>query len=941
MKTGELVRRALLTSSSCMILAAMATPGCGPFSTEPASEVTAFDKATSITIAAVPAATGPHAIGAPPRVFLPIDQDGTELQAQKFTWTMRIISSPGGGQVATLAGSAVTCVSLGRVEITASAKNSSRTLQASTTVDCGSRALVITSEPPNKSLVAGASFTYRAEGREPDGTLLPGAGSYTWTSSDPTVFSLPAGPLVGIGATGQALKAGVVTISVTSPAIPGSTTTTTLRVTAPFVTIITTSLPAAPTDDPTNAKIPLGIGGQRQFALNDQLGRAVTTGTTWSTNAAGVATISNSGMALCISGGSVTVTGTAIASGLSATTTLNCLSIVIAPNPATVRVDEDLTLTATVLGATSAVDVNWTPTITANLTVTKLSPTTASVRGRAATGTTPVTITATVVQGGTTFSNTRDVTVLPTLVPTFTVIPSLLSLSPAESKGLTTTTLNVTGSSTITWQSKDANIATVVVNGATGATVTGSNKLFRDATTYVVGTLTAGSLTLKDSTLVLVSSSPVEISPNPPAAVAAGGTQQFTLRTMSGTVSTGVVPNEEIIWSSSSSVATIDANGLARCSSTSATGGTATITGTVRPPIGAFQRTASTTLTCQGAAPAPGFSLSPATVSVVQGAAAVPASLTVTRTGGFTGAMGVSTSYTPPGSTTPGPLPAGLSLLPTATTFSGNAITFNVSATSAVPAGTYPITVTTSSGLAPQSTTLTVVVSGATAATQVTRVILDPAGLELTVPNNLNSLGSFQYVAHLFNAAGAEIAVESGGTLTVNSANLNVLNVNPTAAGQVPQGAALPGAPGTTTVTATYSRNGTTITSAASSVEVYANSVGLYSSVAVQFVGSTTPYPSALRQLKVGQSVDFDLIIRDKSGASVPFKADQAIGFTLSSNAIAVSARQTTSTTNTLRYTLTANSLPGTSVIAGVPNVVTLQVDIEGAMVKIPIMIVP
>ena len=121
-----------------------------------------------------------------------------------------------------------------------------------------------------------------------------------------------------------------------------------------------------------------------------------------------------------------------------------------------------------------------------------------------------------------------------------------------------------------------------------------------------------------------------------------------------------------------------------------------TITGTAPGITGS--RTATLSLTVTGGA---NFSLSAAPATINQGASGTSA-ITITRTG-FTGAVNLSASGQPTGVT--------VTVTPASTT--GNAATANITVGAAVPAGTYPITITgTATGITgPRTATLSLTVS--------------------------------------------------------------------------------------------------------------------------------------------------------------------------------------------------------------------------------------
>ncbi len=118
--------------------------------------------------------------------------------------------------------------------------------------------------------------------------------------------------------------------------------------------------------------------------------------------------------------------------------------------------------------------------------------------------------------------------------------------------------------------------------------------------------------------------------------------------------------------------------------------------------------TAPLAVTVTAPAPAAGFTVALAapTLTVTQGAAATSATLNITRTGGFAGAVTVTASGAP----------AGLTVTPAAAT-TGNSVAISVQAAPTVAPGTYAIALSAAGAgiTAPQTTTLNVTVQAAVA----------------------------------------------------------------------------------------------------------------------------------------------------------------------------------------------------------------------------------
>jgi len=101
------------------------------------------------------------------------------------------------------------------------------------------------------------------------------------------------------------------------------------------------------------------------------------------------------------------------------------------------------------------------------------------------------------------------------------------------------------------------------------------------------------------------------------------------------------------------------------------------------------------------------MSVTPASVSVTQGAAAGTATVNITRTGGFAGAVALTTSGAP----------TGLTVTANPTSATGNSSALSITAASNTAPGTYTITVNgTATGVANQSATFSVVVAASSSA---------------------------------------------------------------------------------------------------------------------------------------------------------------------------------------------------------------------------------
>ena len=206
----------------------------------------------------------------------------------------------------------------------------------STTLAVGSPALVsIAVTPANGTVPAGFSIQLDAMGTYSDGSTQDLTSSVTWTSSAPNVASINSAGLA------SGLIVGSTTITAASGTVQGTTTLTVGS--AILVSIAVT---------PANASI--AAGTTQQFTAtgtySDSSTQNLTSIATWSSSAAGVATISAGGLATGVSAGSSSITATV--GSITASTTLTVtaptlVSIAVTPANPSIAVGSTQQFTAT------------------------------------------------------------------------------------------------------------------------------------------------------------------------------------------------------------------------------------------------------------------------------------------------------------------------------------------------------------------------------------------------------------------------------------------------------------------------------------------------------------------------------------------------------------------------------------------------------------------
>jgi len=423
---------------------------------------------------------------------------------------------------------------------------------------------------------------------------------------------------------------------------------------------------------------------------------------------------------------------------------------------------------------------------------------TLAASGTATVGTTTVTITGT--SGSITETTTLALTVVAKTPPSFTLAPSVSTLSLSQGSSATDTIAvtdvgGFTGSVALTASGLPTGVtAAFATNPTTGSSIltltASSTSTVGSSTVTVTGT----SGTLKATTTVALT---VLIKVPPGFSLAASAS---TLAITQGSSATGTITVTDLGGFTGS--VTLAASGLPSgvsaafgtnpatgssvltltASSTATTGAaTVTVTGT----SGAL--TASTTIAVTvNVKPTSGFTLAPSApaMSIAEGLSA-PNTITVTDLNGFTGNVTLSASGLPSGVT------AGFATNPTTAT---SLLTLTASSTATV--GTAMVTITGSSGSLNASTTIALTITPASSgsACSIVYTILPQSttafGGAITINNtgtaawtNWTLVWTFangQTISSVWNAS----EIQSGAKVTLNSLSYN---------GSVPAGGSLTG----------------------------------------------------------------------------------------------------------------------------------------------------
>ena len=276
--------------------------------------------------------------------------------------------------------------------------------------------------------------------------------------------------------------------------------------------------------------------------------------------------------------------------------------------------------------------------------------------------------------------------------------------------------------------------------------------------------------------------------------------------------------------------------------------------------------------------------------------------VSVMRTGGFAGAVGVSFS-----ATSGGALPVGMNITLGENPVLQSGTTIRVATTTATPAGTYPLRAVGVTGGAPTAIA-PFTVNVTPAASAVASMQIEPQNAEITAP------ATQQFAARLFDASGAVIPVESGGAVEFTSSNTAVAGINLASglASSVFTGS------GIAIITARYVRNGIPVVQSFTSLTVYpAFSAGHYGSATMSTQGN-------VRTIRPGESVMFQIIVRAANGMPVTSGITPAPVVT-SSNSTAIRIEPITGPVAGYFYFMTAafGATPGTEV--------RIRYDVRGA----------
>jgi hypothetical protein len=470
---------------------------------------------------------------------------GTYSDSSTQNLTASVTWTSGTTAVATInAAGLATGVGPGTSNITASLSGVTSPADVLTVTPATLSSIAIT--PANPSIIKGATQQFTATGTYSDSSTQNLTASVTWTSGTTTVATINAdGLATGVGAGTSNIFSTASLSGVTSPANVLTVTPATLSSIA-----ITPSNPS------------IIKGATEQFTAtgtySDSSTQNLTASVTWSSGTTAVATINAAGLATGVGPGtsSITASLSGVTSPADVLTVLPATLSSIAITPANPSISKGVTQQFTATGTYSD---SSTQNLTASVTWSSGTTAVATINAAGlATGVGAGTSSITASLSGIT-SPTDVLTVTPATLSSIAITPANPSISKGATQQFTATgtysdssTQNLTAS--VTWSSGTTAVATINAAGLATGVGPGTSSI----TASLSGvTFPADVLTVTPATL-----SSIAITPANPS-ISKGATQQFTA---TGTYSDSSTQNltASVTWTSgTTTVATINAAGLA------------------------------------------------------------------------------------------------------------------------------------------------------------------------------------------------------------------------------------------------------------------------------------------------------------------------------------------------------------------------------------------
>ncbi len=480
--------------------------------------------------------------------------DGT---TQIITGTVTWSSSKNSIVSITVSGMA-TAANLGTVTITAA----SGSISGSTSLTVNAADLSSLTIPQgNVTIAETTTEPFSAVGTFTDGSTRDLTTQATWTSSNTAVATV--GSSYGLA---RGLTPGTTTITATVGTVSASVTLTVTNATLVAISVTPTGSTIAPATNLTFTAT---------GSFSDSSTQIITSDSTWASDDVAVATTGGGPVVTGVGAGTANISATF--DGVTGSAPLNVSSVTlvsIAVNPAT---DVLAPASKRAYAAIGTFSDGSTQNITTAVTWTSSAPNVASITSYGeVTGQSAGTATITAQLGSVSGSGNLVVESSPLISVQITPASATVAQQTAVQFNAIGTfadgsTENITNS--VSWTSSPMSVATVSDTAGTSGLASGIIPGTATITALFAGEVGTASLTVTNAELTSITITPSD------ASIALGGSQQFTA---TGNFTDGSTENltTQVSWTSSSvSVATIDARGLANAAGTGTTTITASMNG--------------------------------------------------------------------------------------------------------------------------------------------------------------------------------------------------------------------------------------------------------------------------------------------------------------------------------------------------------------------------
>jgi uncharacterized protein YjdB len=408
----------------------------------------------------------------------------------------------------------------------------------------GTRTLVsitVTGANSATSLAAGTTLQLAAQGTYSDGTSSSLTSQVTWTTSDSTMAAASTSGLL------TSFKAGSVTVTATQGSVSGKMNLSVTQATLSSISVLGAgSLSAGST---------LQLSAQGTYT--DKSTQSITSQATWLSSDATVASVNASGLVTALKAGSVTISASMNSVSGNAGVTVTAATVVLTainvgtPSPSLAAGNTEQ------LTATGVYSDNSTQALTSQVTWSSSDTTVASVSAAGVlTAVKAGSVTLTATLGA--VSGAGSVSVTAPALSSIAISPAAFSIASGQNKQLSATGFYANGTSQdvtnqVTWNSQNTGSATVSSSGLVSGVSAGSATI-----TASIGSTTGTAV----ATITTAQLQSITITPLT-ASIASGQTQQFMANGIFSDGSQTDITNA-VTWNSSdTTIANINAAGLA------------------------------------------------------------------------------------------------------------------------------------------------------------------------------------------------------------------------------------------------------------------------------------------------------------------------------------------------------------------------------------------